>query len=132
MQFEDSLEIDFLETSSTNKNWSVLGPEIYIGFGPGMKRTVQKPDQPGKGLTHEEERWSLYAKQCAERWNLALLDSIEGKFCSDCVFYLSLRGEWYFSDYGVCSCAKSMYDGKIVRVNIGCDQHTLHLLDDTT
>ena len=132
LHFDDSLQVEFLETSSTDENWSVLGPDIYIGFGPGMKRRIQKPDQPGKGLNHEEEKRSIHANLCAERWNLALRENLEGKFCSDCVYYLPLRGEWYFWDFGVCSCVKSKYDGKIVKVNIGCDQHTLHLRDDTT
>ena len=124
LRFSDSLFVEFMEASSKEDNWEVIGPQVHISFGPGPTPRVSGGDEANPGLTPEEARICDHADECAKRWEQIIPPqaSVE-RSCRRCAYYMPLLGMWYFWDFGLCTNPSSPFDGKVANVGTGCTEY---------
>jgi hypothetical protein len=128
--FSDSIVVEILEVSSREVCWEAVGPGVEISFGPGPTPTVSPLNEPGPGLTPDEERLSLHTSECAARWEPVLPPQAPAeRSCQRCAYYIPLRGAWYFWDHGLCTNPLSPFDGKVTNVGRGCAEYAPELSD---
>jgi len=72
-------------------------------------------------LTQIEEILSSLSESCHKRWDGIVNQEESASKCDDCFFFRGLDGHFYFWDYGICSNEDSMFDGKLVSVDSGCN-----------
>jgi hypothetical protein len=118
VSFGNGMAVEMLEASGINPTWSVSGPDCEAEAGPGPQWHAYRSSP----MTAYEERRSLHSQECRTRWKgRTPTDSSLGQ-CRDCAYYLPLRGEWYFWDFGLCSNPLSGVDGNVVQVKGGCQE----------
>jgi len=113
---QDGYVVELLCISTEDAAWSVDGPAFSLYAGPGQ----WIGEEPAHwGMSEVERRFSDHAEAAAERWRPTLPDRPEGR-CADCAYYMALRGQSYFWDYGLCANARSPRDGRVTAVGSGC------------
>jgi hypothetical protein len=118
VSFANGMAVEMFEASGVNPTWGVSGPECEAEAGPGPHWHTYRSSP----MTSHEERRSLHSEECSSRWKGRVpTDNSLGQ-CRDCAFYLPLRGEWYFWDFGLCSNPRSGADGAVVHVQGGCQE----------
>jgi hypothetical protein len=76
-------------------------------------------DEPGAGLSAEEQEMNFFAKTVTTRWGRPKAEPAPGD-CFFCRNFIRLDADSSFLDYGVCSQVRSPYDGRVVNVKSGC------------
>lgn len=79
------------------------------------------------GFTDKEELQSLHSEQTHKRWELIVPPKSFDNHCTNCAYFLSTSGQFYFWDYGICSNKKSIHDGKVVGVRSTCEYYDYEL-----
>jgi len=118
VSFANGMAVEMFEASGERPTWAVYGPDCAAEAGPGPQWHVYS----SLPMTTYEERRSLHSKECGTRWQARVPTQNSLGQCRDCAYYLPLRGEWYFWDFGLCSNPRSGADGNVVHVQGGCQE----------
>ncbi len=120
--FSNSITVEVIGGSAASPTWEVLGPAFAGSVGPGPFWT--RSDSLTEQLNQAANIRSAHAEECADRWAHTIPPSNSSGPCNSCAYYLPLRGEFYFWDFGLCSNASSEHDGNVVGIRSGCLQHS--------
>jgi hypothetical protein len=125
LSFASAMAVEMFGASGVNPTWAVSGPDCEAEAGPGPHWRAYHSSP----MTAHEERRSLHSEECSARWKDRVPVHNSAGQCSACTYYLPLRGEWYFWDFGLCSNSRSSADGKVVHVQGGCQEFSDDLLN---
>jgi len=127
--FNTGIKIDYFRQSTDGASLVILGAKENIAyelFWDGWRQNDSKKSL-GK-LTRMEEIFSSLSESCHNRWD-SIVDRDESNLkCNACFYFRGLDGHFHFWDYGICSNGDSIFDGKLVSVESGCNYHK-HLKD---
>ncbi len=98
--------------------WGIKGPKQWFSDGA-----------EGAELTEQAEQLSAHAEACFMRWRETVPMHNKERGCKQCAYYRHLQGAWYFWDFGVCTNARSEYDGKVVNIGSTCDGFSASFTD---
>lgn len=117
--FTDGTTLEILRLAVDGDTaWSIKGPTRWF------------PDNgEGAELTEQEEQLSAHAEACFTRWQQAVPMDNKERGCKECAYYRHLQGASYFWDFGVCTNARSEYDGKVVNMGSTCYVFSTALTD---
>jgi len=118
VSFASGVAVEMFEASGVNPTWAVSGPDCEAEVGPGPHWHAYHSSP----MTAHEERRSLHSEECGVRWKGRVPAHDTVGQCRACAYYLPLRGEWYFWDFGLCSNPRSGADGNVVHVQGGCQE----------
>lgn len=122
--FDKGYKVLFLRQSATEIAFTYKDKEDqYFEYDNNLNVVQYNSNNLGKGLSKIEEQVDIHSSSCSMRWAKYITDSKDGKYCSQCIYFRPLRGEFYFWDYGVCSNENSESDRKLVGVKSGCGYH---------
>lgn len=119
VSFTNDLRLRSMVMCSGDPQWAVkLLDATWLSFEHGsfVRRTG---NEPGRGLSPEEEEIMRLADKASERWGIPSPEPIEGE-CRCCHFFTRIDGEFALLDYGVCIAEHSPFDGRAVNVTSGC------------
>lgn len=118
VSFASGMAVDMFGASGVNPTWAVSGPDCEAEVGPGPHWHAYRSSP----MTAHEELRSLHSEECGARWKARVPAHDTLGQCRACAYYLPLRGEWYFWDFGLCSNPRSGADGNVVHVRGGCQE----------
>ncbi|MCP3925609.1 MAG: DUF3027 domain-containing protein [Desulfobacterales bacterium] len=118
-EFDNNIVCEIFGISRKDYSWQLLGPNINIEAQPDNKLVMIESDFVGS-LDPDEEKILIHSEACSKRWINIIPEKNHEKYCSDCIYYRALEGQFHFFDYGLCTNAQSSYDGKVVNVGSGC------------
>ena len=121
ISLSQNIDIEIVETSSTDYSWEMNNSEYYWEIGPKQSYRKIRGDHTS-GISREDEGFMAYAQSCVARWKKLIPKSIEIGQCRHCLYYRPLEGKYDFWDFGVCSHPQSTFDGKIVEIVSGCEK----------
>lgn len=122
--FDTGVIIDYFLQSTDGASLIILGERENIAyelFWDGWKRTDSEKSL--SKLTKIEELLSSLSKNCNNRWASIVTQKESNSKCNECFYFRGLDGHFYFWDYGICSNGDSLFDGKLVSVESGCNCH---------
>ena len=119
VHFTDGTTLEILSlTADGDPVWSIKGPTLWF------------PDNgEGAELSEQEALLSAHAEACFTRWQHAVPMDNKERGCRECAYYCHLQGASYFWDFGVCTNARSEYDGKVVNMGSRCQVFSTALTD---
>ena len=104
-----SIEI-YSEINYTNESHLIL-----LETGLWVKNAVDED------FTDIEEIENKHSENCYNRWINIVPQKTFDNHCRDCSYFLPIRGQFYFWDFGLCSNDKSLFDGRVVGVKSSCE-----------
>ncbi|HOA80390.1 MAG TPA: DUF3027 domain-containing protein [Defluviitaleaceae bacterium] len=114
-------EIQFLSESLSDTIVSIYSPNNkYIAFESGNMWTETSSNVPEEELNKEEKLLDEHSERCFRRWS-KVVNQVSFNRCSNCAYFLRLKGMFYFWDFGLCSNEASLNDGRVVGICSGCD-----------
>jgi hypothetical protein len=124
--FDNDMVFEFFGTSVRDYSWELIGPTINIEAQPN-KTLVKIESDFVESLDPSEERISIHSEACSQRWEFLIPAKTKDHKCRNCSYYRAFQGQYFFWDYGLCSNAESIYDGKVVNINSGCEKYRSEL-----
>lgn len=118
--FDCGYEVHILAQSSAGYYASFFTPEDQVVTFGSDNEWLQGPVQALFKLGDMEEAIFKHSIDCAERWK-RLVNKVKDNKCSACSYFVRLSRGFEFREFGLCSNGLSMYDGKIVGVDSGCN-----------
>jgi hypothetical protein len=120
--FDNGYQIETFKHSSEN------GLMELFSFEQGEKEpTVIQMEASGDwsvaediSFTKDEKEFYKHSEDTDSRWELLLPADDSDTPCSKCAYYLPVRGQFHFWNYGLCSNQDSVYDGRAVSDNCSC------------
>lgn len=114
-------EVQFLSESLRDTIIGIFAPNNrYIAFESGNIWTEMSSNVPIEELNKEEELLDEHSERCFKRWS-RVVNQVPYNRCSNCAYFLRLKGMFYFWDFGLCSNDSSPQDGRVVGICSGCD-----------
>lgn len=119
--FENGNSIDYLCATSEDNVISLFGLNHFcISFNFRDKWNIN--EKGNNAFNESEEIVNQHSFSCRQRWEKIVPPNLtKSNYCEKCIYYLPLRGHFYFYDFGLCSNSKSLFDGKVVEVKSTCD-----------
>lgn len=122
LEFNNDTSCEITGTSKEEYAWEVIGPSDNLIILPsGREENINSNFVDS--LDPIETTISEHASACAERWSSVVPKKTDNSNCRDCFYYRGLEGQFCFWDYGLCACAKSKFDGKVVNVKSSCEYY---------
>lgn len=121
LSLSNGCEIQFLAESLRDTVISIYSPNNRcFAFESGNIWTEMPANITEKELNREEELLDKHSERCFKRWS-KVVNQVPINRCSNCAYFLRLKGMFYFWDFGLCSNEASINDGRVVGICSGCD-----------
>jgi hypothetical protein len=121
--FDNSFEIEILSTIESEAVICIKNLDDSYLYSKNKKWYKDNFNESNKF----DELMSIYSKECHERWENIVPEISKIEHCKNCIYYIPIYGDAYFSDYGICSNKESNYDGKLVYCNSNCEYNLKNL-----
>ena len=117
--FNNDYVIECFCTTNCYEIFSIVNMDTTYAYSRN-KKWVKYDDNEPLGLTESEKKVAIHSEECYNRWE-QIIPKIDKKMpCNSCIYYIPVKGDFHFSDYGICSNEKSDYDGKVVYTTSSC------------
>lgn len=122
LMFSDGYRLRTMLMTSGDPEWyirRIQGDYVYVVDG----RLIVSETGAEKSDELED---SDDGSEATLRWGAPRTNDAAGE-CGSCRWYVRLDGSFYYLDYGVCTHASSVFDGKAVNLRSGCSKFDTRL-----
>lgn len=123
VRFVDGRVLRSLVMVTGEPEWSIRLSDGRYVHACGGRLLVGDGDGETGGLSCEEAAAFAHAERTSRRWGVPVAEPVGGS-CRACVFCVPIDGEGALTDFGVCTSAASVFDGRAVPCAGGCPAFT--------
>lgn len=116
LKFSNGSVLRTMSMISGNPMWVIEHPEA--GLLRVENGIIVTSDEKHAPLSEEEKSDMDHATATAQRWGTP--DNVKNEKCINCKSYVALDGSGHYLDYGACTNAASVSDGKVVHIHHAC------------